>query len=47
MVWAMTYMLSPVTKDTKTKTWGDVMVLRMGKIEELEVRAYGGRTMNR
>ena len=36
MMWALAYLAAPLMKDRKTKTWGDVMVLKMGKIEGLQ-----------
>ena len=33
MMWALAYVCAPLMKDRKTKTWGDVMVLKMGKME--------------
>ena len=33
MVWFLAYFCAPLIKDMKTKTWGDMMVLKMGKME--------------
>ena len=33
MAWALAYVYAPLMKGRKTKTWGDVMVLKMGKME--------------
>ena len=33
MAWFLAYVCAPLMKDKKTKTWGDVMVLKMGKME--------------
>jgi len=33
MVWFIAYVCAPLMMDRKTKTWGDVMVLKMGKME--------------
>mmetsp|Transcript_14638 Transcript_14638/g.29845 ORF Transcript_14638/g.29845 Transcript_14638/m.29845 type:complete len:437 (+) Transcript_14638:157-1467(+) len=33
MAWFLAYVCAPLMKDRKTKTWGDVMVLKMGKME--------------
>ena len=41
MGWLMTYVVGPLMKETKTKTWMDIMVLRMGKIERLEFSLLG------
>jgi len=36
MMWALAYVCAPLMKDRKTKTWGDVMVLKMGKMEGMQ-----------
>mmetsp|Transcript_11843 Transcript_11843/g.24227 ORF Transcript_11843/g.24227 Transcript_11843/m.24227 type:complete len:136 (+) Transcript_11843:561-968(+) len=42
VVWLMNYMVAPMMKDTRhIRTWLDVMVLRMGKIEALEFGLLG------
>ena len=33
ITWFVAYVCAPLTKERKTKTWGDVMVLKMGKRE--------------
>ena len=33
MMWLLAYVAAPLIKDRKTKTWGDMMVLKMGKME--------------
>ena len=41
MVWAMSYTFAPLMKETKAKTWVDIMVLRMGKMEAVEFGLLG------
>ena len=41
--WLMMYVFFPLLKEMKAKTWKDMMLLKMGKIEGLEVRASGAR----
>ena len=36
MMWALAYLAAPLMKDRKTKTWGDVMVLKMGRMEGMQ-----------
>jgi len=41
MVWVMSYIFAPLMKETKAKTWMDIMVLRMGKMEAVEFGLLG------
>ena len=41
MVWALGYVFAPLMKATKAKTWVDIMLLRMGKMEGLEFGLLG------
>ena len=41
MVWLMSYLAAPLMKETKAKTWVDIMVLRMGKMEAVEFGLLG------
>mmetsp|Transcript_30410 Transcript_30410/g.60403 ORF Transcript_30410/g.60403 Transcript_30410/m.60403 type:complete len:414 (+) Transcript_30410:29-1270(+) len=36
IMWFLSYVCAPLMKDRKTKTWGDVMVLKMGKMEGMQ-----------
>ena len=41
MTWGMQYVIAPVMKETTAKTWKDVMLLKMGKMEGLEFGLLG------
>jgi len=41
MVWGLSYIAAPLMKETKAKTWVDIMVLRMGKMEAVEFGLLG------
>mmetsp|Transcript_29589 Transcript_29589/g.58930 ORF Transcript_29589/g.58930 Transcript_29589/m.58930 type:complete len:428 (+) Transcript_29589:156-1439(+) len=41
VVWTLSYIIAPLMKETKAKTWVDIMALRMGKIEAVEFNLLG------
>mmetsp|Transcript_5204 Transcript_5204/g.9977 ORF Transcript_5204/g.9977 Transcript_5204/m.9977 type:complete len:443 (-) Transcript_5204:50-1378(-) len=41
MIWAMQFVLAPLMKETTTKTWKDVMLLKMDKMEGLHFGLLG------
>ena len=41
MIWMVTYAYAPIMKETKTKTWQQVMLLKMNKMEGLQFSLLG------